>query len=314
MDRIDLVCLCEHYDLKALYGAGFAAGYPWIRLLFPDEVDDPGAIRHALAFRPSAGAFDPYPNLRLVSCGGAGVDTLLNHPGLRPGISLSRMINPEQARMMAAFALWYITGWQRRMWDYAGQQTAEVWRTVNLTTPSEFPVGLLGFGNMARPLVAALTGLGYPVTAWASGPRADGGSVRVVSGPEGLAEVAGTSRAMVNLLPLTEATRGILCADFFAEMRDDAMLIQLGRGGHLVEPDLIAALDRGRPAMAALDVTEVEPLPAGHPFWQHPRIMLTPHVASESDAASAARIIAEGILAAERGAAPAGLVDRARGY
>jgi len=312
MDRIDLVCLCMQYDLKEMYGAGFA-GHPWIRLVFPDEVSDPAAIRHALAFRPAPDAFDAYPNLKLVCGGGAGVDALLAHPGLRPEIALTRMVNPEQARMMATFALWYITGWQRRMWDYAAQQRAEVWNTVNLVTPAEFPVGLLGFGNMARPLAQALTALGYPVTAFAGSPR-DGGDVRIVTGPEGLAEIARGSRAVVNLLPLTEATRGILSAGFLDAMRDDAMLIQLGRGGHLVEADLLAALDRGRPAMAALDVMAAEPLPAGHPFWHHPHVMLTPHVASESDAATAARIIAESILAFERGERPAGLVDRDRGY
>jgi len=312
MDRIDLVCLCEQYDLKEMYGAGFAA-YPWIRLVFPDEVTDPAAIRHALAFRPAPDGFDPYPNLKLVCGGGAGVDALLAHPGLRPDMALTRMVNPEQARMMAAFALWYVTGWQRRMWDYGTQQHAEVWRTVNLTTPSEFPVGLLGFGNMARPLTQALTALGYPVTALAREPH-DGGSVRVVTGAEGLAEIARTSQALVNLLPLTAETRSILSAGFFAQMRDDAILIHLGRGGHLVEADLLAALDRGRPAMAALDVMAAEPLPPGHPFWHHPRIMLTPHVASESDPATGARIIAEAILAFERGERPAGLVDRARGY
>jgi len=313
MERVDLVCLCQQYDLKQMYGAGFAAGYPWIRMLFPDEVADPASIRYALAFRPTEDAFDPYPNLKMVQGGGAGVDALLAHPGLRPGIALRRIINPEQARMMAAFALYYITGWQRRMWDYADQQKAQVWRTVNLTTPSEFPVGLLGFGNMARPLAEALTALGYPVTAYASGPR-DGGAVRVVTGPEGLMRIACESHAVVNLLPLTDATRGILNARFFAAMREDAMLIQLGRGGHLVEPDLIAALDRGRPAMAALDVMAAEPLPPADPLWRHPKVMLTPHVASESDADSAARFIAEGILAFERGETPEGIVDRARGY
>lgn len=313
MDRIDLVCLCAQYDLKKMYGSGFASETPWIRLLLPGEVSDPGSIRHALAFSPAPDAFDAYPNLELVSSGGAGVDALLQHPGLRPEIAISRMINPEQSRMMAAFALWFITGWQRRMWDYAPQQAAQLWQTINLTTPSEFPVGLLGFGNMARTLASALTILGFPVTAYAGSAR-DGGEVRVVSGPDGLAEIARSAAAVVNLLPLTDQTSGILCAAFFRQMRDDAILIQLGRGGHLVEDDLLAALDAGRPAMAALDVTATEPLPAGHPFWSHEKVMLTPHVASESDPVAAARVIAEGILRFERGEAPAGLVDRKKGY
>jgi glyoxylate/hydroxypyruvate reductase A len=199
------------------------------------------------------------------------------------------------------------------MWDYATQQSAGVWNVINLTTPSEFPVGLLGFGNMTRALSDALTTLGFPVTAYASGAR-DGGAVKVVSGPKGLAEIARNSSAVVNLLPLTDQTRGILNAAFFDQMRDDAILIQLGRGGHMIEGDLLAALEKGRPAMAALDVTATEPLPAGHPFWSHGKVMLTPHIAAESDPTSAARVIAEGIMRFERGEVPAGLVDRQKGY
>ena len=223
------------------------------------------------------------------------------------------MVNPEQARMMAEFAIWYITGWHRRMWSYAPQQSAGIWQVINLATPSDFPVGLLGYGNMGKTLAAALGVLGFPVTAYAGSPR-EGGEVRVVSGPDGLSQIARTSSAVVNLLPLTDQTRGILCTGFFERMRDDAILIQLGRGGHLIEEDLLAALDNNRPAMAALDVTATEPLPADHPFWSHGKVMLTPHVASESDPATAARVIAEGILNFERGEAPVGLVDRQKGY
>jgi len=311
-EAVDLLCLCDQYDLREMFGSGFAA-YPWIRLLKPEEVADPAAIRHVMAFRPGRDAFAPYRNLGIVHGAGAGVDGLLAHPGLPPGISVTRVVNPEQARMMAGFAVWYIVGWHRQMWGYAAQQRAGEWRVINLATPADFPVGILGYGSMGRTLAAALGSLGFPVTALAGTPRQDGG-VRVLSGPEGLAEIAGTSRAVVNMLPLTASTRGILSAGLFARMRDDAILIQLGRGGHLVEADLVAALDAGRPAMAAVDVTSVEPAPPDHLFWRHPRIMLTPHVASESDPGDIARWIAEGIRRFERGEAPPGLVDRAKGY
>jgi glyoxylate/hydroxypyruvate reductase A len=313
MKSTDLVCLCEQYDLKELFGAGFVSEHPWINLLRPDEVTDPGAIRHAMAFRPGPEAFDPYPNLALVHCGGAGVDGLLSHPGLRPEIGITRMINPEQARMMASFAVWYIIGWHRRMWDYAAQQAAREWRVINLATPSEFPVGILGYGSMGKALASSLGSLGFPVTAYAGSARRDG-AVEVLSGPQGIARIAGTSRAVVNLLPLTAETTGILSAGFFAAMRDDAILIQLGRGAHLVEADLCAALDAGRPAMAAVDVVSSEPLPPGHPFWRHEKIMLTPHAASESEPGAVARWIAGGIRQFEQGEAPQGLVDRQRGY
>lgn len=313
MERVDVVCLCQRYDIIGLWGEGFRKNHPWINLLRPEEVTAPEAIRHALAFSPGPEAFDPYPNLAVVHGAGAGVDALLAHPGLRPGIALTRVINPEQARMMAAFAAYYVTGWNRRMWDYPGLQAAREWKVVNLATPSDFHVGLLGYGAMGKTIAGALTAMGYPVTALAGSARRDG-DVEVVTGEAGLSRIAAESQAVINVLPLTQATRGILNAGFFAQMRDDAILIQLGRGGHLVEDDLIPALDRGRPALAALDVMTVEPLPRDHPFWGHPKIMLTPHVASESDPDRIADWIAANIRRVERGDAPEGLVDRDKGY
>ena len=313
MDKIDLVCLCDSYDLKAMFGAGFAARHPWINLLAPAEVVDPARIRHAFAFAPGPDAFAPYPNLAMVHGAGAGVDALLAHPGLGPNLPLRRVVNREQARMMAGFAAWYVVGWHRRMWDYPRLQAERNWEVVNLATPSDFPVGILGYGNMGATVARALRAMGFPVTAFAGTARTEDG-ITVVTGSDGLMTVAAGSRAVINLLPLTEATRGILDAGFFAAMRDDAILIQLGRGEHLVEPDLIAALDEGRPAMAALDVMVTEPLPRNHPFWSHPKIMVTPHVACESDPGRIADWIAEGIRQFERGETPDGMVDRTRGY
>lgn len=313
MDKIDLVCLCDNYDLKGMFGAGFAARHPLINLIAPDEVTDPTRIRHAFAFAPGPDAFAPYPNLAMVHGAGAGVDALLAHPGLSADMPLRRVVNAEQARMMAGFAAWYVVGWHRRMWDYAQLQSERNWKVVNLSTPSDFPVGILGYGNMGATVARALKAMGFPVTAFAGTAHTDDG-VAVLTGPDGLRAIAAQSRAVINLLPLTEATRGILDADFFAAMREDAILIQLGRGEHLVEPDLMAALDRGRPAMAALDVMVTEPLPRDHPFWTHPKIMLTPHVACESDPDRISDWVAEGIRQFERGETPEGLVDREKGY
>lgn len=313
MNNVDVVCLCELYDLKAFFGEHFALDNPWVNLLLPDDVSNPEAIHHAVAFSPGPKAFDPYPNLRLVSCAGAGVDALLGHPGLRPGVQISRVIVAEQAQMIAAFAMWFIIDWQRQMWEYAPLQAGRKWHPINRTPPSAFPVGVLGCGKIGGTLVRTLRSLGYPVTAYGGTARTEG-DVRVLSGSPGLAELAQCSRAVVNLLPLTSETNEILSAKFFANMRSDAILIHLGRGGHLMEDDLVAALDQGRPAKAALDVFSTEPLPADHPFWQHKKIMLTPHVAGDADFRAVANFIAQGILQFQRGEAPEGLVDRDRGY
>ncbi|WP_112323944.1 2-hydroxyacid dehydrogenase [Oceanibium sediminis] len=309
---VDVACLCGAYDLKEAYADSFAA-HPEITLLRPDEVRDPARIRHALAFRPGPGAFAPFPNLELVLSGAAGVDGILSHPELPDQVQVTRMVDDGQARMMAAFALHFITGWHRRIWDYPARAAARDWSPVNMTPPEQFTVGLLGFGNMASTLSTTLRALGYQVCAWANRPRQVNG-ITVSSGAEGLRAVAGRADALVNLLPLTPATSGLLDANLFAQMKEGAMLIQLGRGEQLVEADLLTALASGRPAMAAIDVLAAEPPAPDNPLWDHPRVLLTPHVASMSDERAIARTVASAIAAFERGERPAGLVDRTRGY
>jgi len=313
MGRINVVCLCARYNLKELFGEHFATNNPWINLLLPEEVSSPKSIQHALAFSPEPNAFEPYPNLRLVSCTGAGVDALLNNPSLKADVEVSRVIVAKQAQMVAAFAMWYIHGWQRRMWKYTSLQSAKDWQPINYTPPSIFPVGILGCGEIGGTLARALQTLGYPVTAFGNRARVEG-NLTILSGSKGLTELAKKSCAIVNLLPLTEGTHSLLAAEFFAKMRDDAILIHLGRGAHLVEDDLISALEQGRPAIAALDVFIDEPLPTRHPFWKHEKIMLTPHVAGYADYSVIAQFIADGICQFEKGHSPEGAVDRERGY
>jgi glyoxylate/hydroxypyruvate reductase A len=200
------------------------------------------------------------------------------------------------------------------MQEYPGQQRQGLWAPLNRTPPSAFPVGVLGYGSIGASLTHTLRGLGYPVTALASAARTAPDGTAIVSGPEGLSRIARSALAVVNTLPLTGQTHGILNAAFFAEMREGSIVINLGRGAHLDEADLLAALDRGRPAMAALDAFSEEPLPEGHPFWSHERVIVTPHVAGNADPAAVTAFVAEGIRAFEAGRAPEGLVDRGVGY
>ncbi|MEL7259095.1 MAG: NAD(P)-dependent oxidoreductase [Pseudomonadota bacterium] len=313
MNMIDLVCLCDEYDLKGMFGSAFEKDFPWINLVNPAEISDPSAIRHAFAFSPGPEAFSPFPNLRLVSSAGAGVDALLNHPDLAPDVVISRVKLEEQAEMIAGFAIWHIIGWQRRLLDYPALQRRKEWSPINRTSPSTFPVGILGIGHIGGTLARRLNDLNFPVLGYGSTSRNFDG-IEVVSGKSGLEQLASTSRAIVNLLPLTEATTGILSADLFAKMREDAILINLGRGAHLVEPDLVAALDIGRPAATALDTFASEPLPKDHPFWSHEKIMITPHVAGDANEAQVAVFVANGIVAFEKGERPEGFVVRSRGY
>ncbi|MDU8943434.1 2-hydroxyacid dehydrogenase [Ovoidimarina sediminis] len=309
----EIVCLSADFDLKTAFEDAFAEALPAHPLRRPDEIADPASVRVAFAHAPPDNAFDPYPDLALVCSWGAGVDRLVDHPGLRPETTLCRMVDPGQADMMAAFAAHYVTGWHRGMFRYPAQQAERRWELVNWTANAEVPVGLLGFGNMGAATGRALRALGYPVAAWAGRARHEDG-VEVLAGEDGLFRLLGQSRVVVACLPLTPATDGILNARTLGAMRDDALLVQLGRGRHLVEEDLIPALDAGRPAAAALDVFRTEPLPSDHPFWADPRIMITPHAASSSTDLAVAQAVGRAIADLEAGRSPAGAVDRTRGY
>lgn len=315
MTPVDVVCLCNKTNLKKTFGAHGPVVAPWLRFLDPDEVENPSAIEFALAWKPSTGAFTPYPALRLVTSVGAGADSILACRDLPCETIVSRIMDPEQAAQMAGFALWHVIGQDRQLLAYPALQVEARWTQITKQPPSRFPVGILGYGLMGRTIGEFLSRLGYPVLALArSQPRALADNVQVLTGDDGLLHVANGARALINVLPLTDATRGILNARLFNAMRSDALLIQIGRGEHLVESDLIDALDAGQLAGAALDVFEREPLNATHPFWRHPKIRVTPHVASEPDDRTVVRWLATEIERVQRGEPALGAIDRTQGY
>jgi glyoxylate/hydroxypyruvate reductase A len=312
---IDVVCLCDVIDLKAHFQDVFRQQAPWLRLLRPDEVADPRQIRYALGWKPTAGQAARFRALRLVSSVGAGADALLECQGLARDVVISRIMDPEQAAMMSAFALWHVIGLHREMHRYPAQQQAHRWRQRSKAPPSRFPVGVLGYGHMGQHLADCLHRLGYPVhAATRRTPEQVPAWLQLASGEHACLVVAARCRVLVNLLPLTAATRGILDAQLFRVMPRDAWLVHLGRGGHLVAADLLAALDAGDIAGAALDVFPVEPLPKDDALWDHPGVRITPHVASEVDDRRVADWLAEQIDRLESGRPALGIVDRDRGY
>ena len=217
--------------------------------------------------------------------------------------------------MMAGFAVWHVVHHHRRMGDYIEAQASGRWdRGYRADMASDVPVGLLGFGLMGRAVAQALVALGYPVIAASRSGGAGMEGVEIVAGPEAIGQVAARARILINLLPLTEHTVNLLDADLFARMPEGAVLVQLGRGEHLVEPDLLATLDRGHLAAASLDVFRQEPLPPDHVFWSHPKIVVTPHKASDTTRAEILRQLADNYTALMAGKTPPGAVDRDAGY
>ncbi len=268
----------------------------------------------AVVANPAPGALQGMPRLRLVQSLWAGVDKLLADSTLPPDVPLARMVDPVLNAAMAETALWAVLSLQRRFFDYAVQQRAGVWQQHEQRRAEHMHVLVLGLGQMGNAVARRLVAQGFRVRAWRA-------SLSEHSVPAGVAVHAGApagllgeSDIVINLLPLTPATRGLLDARFFANMRRGASLLNLARGAHVVDDDLLAALDSGQLQHAVLDVFPVEPLPAAHPYWQHPRVTLLPHVAALTDSRSAAQVVAANLRALRDGTALANLVNRLRGY
>lgn len=279
--------------------------------IFP-EMGQAAEITYLAAWKIPPGLFGQLPNLRAVFSVGAGVDQL-DVASIPAELPLVRMIEPTLASEMAGFAAMAALMLQRRMPEYLAQGRNGSWRALMAPSVAETPVGLLGLGTMGQAAASSLMALGFPVLGWSRSPRRIPG-IECHSGPDGLARLLARSQILICLLPLTGETRGILNAALFARLRRGAGLVNLGRGGHLVEADLLAALDSGQLAAAVLDVFETEPLVPGHPFWTHPRIVITPHVAATSGHETGIVVLLENIGRLERGEPLQGEIDRVRGY
>jgi glyoxylate/hydroxypyruvate reductase A len=267
-----------------------------------DAPFDRATIDAAVVANPPAGALAVLPRLKLIQSLWAGVDRLLADPSLPTDVPLARMVDPAMSVAMAETATWAVTGLHRRFFDYQAQQSRGEWVPHPQRRADEVSVLVLGAGEMGRAVIARLSALGYRVGAWRASNRV------------ALSPLLSTAEIVVNLLPLTPATRGLLDAQTFAALPRGASIVNLARGAHVVEADLIAALDAGHLQRALLDVFHVEPLPAGHAFWRHPKITVLPHVAALTDERSAAAVVAVNLRALAQGAPIARRVDRARGY
>ena len=272
-----------------------------------------GHIEAAIVANPAPGALAGLPRLRLIQSLWAGVDKLLADPTLPPEVPLARMVDPLMSQAMAETALWAVLSLHRGFFEYGRNQREAQWQPIEQRRAEDVPVLVLGLGEMGRTVAQRLAGNGYPVSGWST-RAAQVEGVRCLHGDAALHGALAQSEIVVNLLPLTDATRGFFAASAFARMRRGASIVNLARGAHVVDADLLAALDAGQIAHAVLDVFAQEPLPPEHAYWRHPCVTVLPHVAALTDARSAAHIAAANVRALAQGQPLANLVDRARGY
>ena len=276
-----------------------------------------GTVQAAVVANPPPGSLQGLPKLRLIQSLWAGVDRLLQDPTLPAGVPIARMVDPAMNAAMAETALWAALALHRGFFAYAQAQRLGLWQPRPQRRADGVRVLVLGLGQMGLAAARRIAQQGYPVSGWSLRPRAPSAAPQGTSchaGADALARLLPASDIVVNLLPLTPATRGLLDARFFAALPAGAGIVNLARGAHVVDADLLRALDCGQLAHAVLDVFHAEPLPPGHAFWAHPQVTVLPHVAALTDPHSAAPVVADNLRALFDGRPLAHVVDRTRGY
>jgi len=273
----------------------------------PEEFD------FAIVANPPAGALAGLPRLRLIQSLWAGVERVIADPTVPADVPLARMVDPAMNAAMAETALWSVLSLHRQHFDYARQQREARWAPHAQRAAGEVGVAVLGLGQMGRAVALRLASNGYRVSGWSMHPASLPG-VRTLAGEAALPKLLADAQVLLNLLPLTPATRGLIDARLLARLPRGASVVNLARGAHLVEADLLAALASGHIRHAVLDAFASEPLPATHPFWSHPQVTVLPHVAAQTVPASASTAVAANVAALREGRALRHLVDRTRGY
>lgn len=272
----------------------------------------PERVDVALVWTPPPQGLNAFPNLKAVLSLGAGVDQL-HLEKLSPGIPVARLKDPTLTQRMVEYCLSGVLYFHRHLHLHARHQTAHEWRFIAPVSASDRRVLVLGLGELGSAVSRSLVSHGFKVAGWSRSPKQLPG-VECFHGDALPAQALGECDVIINLLPLTARTRGLLDSRFFEQLRTGSCLIQVGRGGHIVEHDLIRALKQGHLAGALVDVFDVEPLPADHPFWSCPGLVLTPHVASLSDPNHSATTVIENIRRAMHGEVLLNTVDRVIGY
>jgi glyoxylate/hydroxypyruvate reductase len=291
-----------------------------LRRLMPDldirtAVDDAGTsdITYCVAWKPKPESLRRLPNLKVVFSMGAGVDGIVADPTYPRHVPLARVVDDTLSQAMTEYVVLHVLYWHRRQHDLHALQGVKKWRQLAPPRADAVKVGILGFGVLGQAAARALKALNYRLSGWSASPKEVDG-VRTFHGADGLQPFLAQSDILVCLLPLTVDTRGILSAKTFAHLPNGACVINCARGGHLVEGDLIHALDSGGLRGATLDVFQIEPLPDTSPLWAHPKVVVTPHAAAMTDPESFMRNVASTIRRMDEGLPPENLVDFARGY
>ncbi len=256
------------------------------------------------------GTFANLRRLKLIQSMWMGVENIIDDPELPRGVPVARLIDPGMVGAMGEMVIAHVLDWHRHLYCYRKFQEEKVWKRRRQYLPSDRTIGILGLGELGGSIAAKLRMMNFNVAGWSRRPK----QLEGVDSSTHLDQILSRSDAVVCLLPLTPQTRGILHKEKLQKIRQDGCVINVARGGHVVMPDLLAALDSGQLAHAYLDVFDVEPLPQESPLWSHPGITITPHIAALTEPRTSVGKIAENIERVRRGEPARNTVDFSAGY
>ncbi|PZN94440.1 MAG: glyoxylate/hydroxypyruvate reductase A [Alphaproteobacteria bacterium] len=271
-----------------------------------------GPVHYAVVGKPEPGVLAGLQGVELVLSLNAGIEYLLALDEVPPQVPIVRMVDPGLVEGMTEWVAAQLLAWHRNLFTYRDQQAAGAWRQHAELMARERTVTVLGAGALGGPVATMLATLGFQVRTWSRSGRAVAGTASFGGGD--LAAAVTGADALVNLLPATAATTNLIDAALLARLAPGALLVNAGRGAAVVDADVIAALDAGQLSAAVLDVFRTEPLPAEHPFWAHPRVFVSPHVAAPTHARTAVAVMADSVRRHERGEPVPHVVDRSLGY
>ncbi len=305
-----------------LYKADPVRGAAWAELLahkmpelpfriWPD-IGDPREVRFLAAWQLPVDLSTQFPNLEVLFSTGAGTDQF-DFSTIPATLPVVRMVESGIIQGMVEYVTLAVLSIHRDWRTYVAQQRDKAWKTHQVYPARSRRVGVLGLGTLGRAVLERLSTFGFSCAGWSRSPQQIYG-VACHDGPDGLQDFLAKTDILICLLPLTDSTRGILSKPLFDQLPRGATVINVGRGGHLVQDDLLQALDAGQLSGAVLDVCEPEPLPPEHPFWSHPQVVLTPHIASMTQPETAVDAVVDNLRRYQQGLPMVGLVDRARGY
>ncbi len=283
--------------------------HPAMQIIAYPEDHNQEDVEYAITWKHPRGIFKNYPNLKVIASMGAGVDHITSDPEIPENVTITRIIDDQLTLDMKAFVLALVMNHLR---DLSFHHNHKSWEPTNYLKIEDQHIGVMGVGVLGSAVVKTLTSVGFKVSGWATQPKPE--SDVTIYGQEHLDEFLGQTTILVCLLPLTQQTENILNKELFQKLPKGAYIINVARGQHLVEHDLLEMVDIGHLSGASLDVFRKEPLPEEHPFWQNPKIKITPHIASVTDPKKVVPQLVENYIRMTEEKHMKNIVKREKGY